>query len=184
MAGFGTSPFGTSPFGVGNPVVSPSGISSGEAFGTALVTTNTGASGFTLFPTGREGFLAGEINWDTATITAAFVRGYIIDATHKFVSDVISAGGSIVATSALASKTVTGGVADAEDVLFPSVAAGPAITVLLMFQSSAVTGGVDVETSAQRLIGYVDSPPSLPLIPIGTDVAVSWGNAQNRIFIL
>lgn len=110
-----------------------------------------------LFDPGREGFLDGTIDWDTAVIKAALVRSYTFNAAHKFVSDVTGAGGSLVATSgALASKTVTDGVADAADVTFTSVAAGAAITGILIFQSSAVTGGADVAAGSQRVIAFLD----------------------------
>lgn len=164
--------------------VAPTGIGSAAAFGTAMVTLNSGAFGVTLFPAGREGFLAGEIDWDTATIKAVLVRDYTVDGAHRVVSDVTGAGGTLVATSAaLALKTVFGGVADAADIVFPSVAVGPPITMLLLVQSSAVTGGADVAATAQRLIGYIDSPP-LPFVPNGDDVAVTWSNDRSRIFIL
>jgi hypothetical protein len=111
-----------------------------------------------LFDPGREGFLLGEIDWDTAVIKVALVRGYTFNAAHKFVSDVTTAGGTLVATSAaLASKTGTSGVADAADVTFTAVGAGPAITSYIAFQSSAVTGGADVAATAQRLIGFWDN---------------------------
>lgn len=110
-----------------------------------------------LFDPGREGFLAGEIDWDTAVIKVALVRGYTFSAAHKFVSEVTGAGGTLVATSAaLGSKTVANGIADAADTSFTSVAAGAAIPVYIVFQSSAVTGGGDVATNAQRLISYHD----------------------------
>ena len=41
-----------------------------------------------LYDPGREGFLDGSIDWDTATIKVAMVRGYTFSAAHKFVSDV------------------------------------------------------------------------------------------------
>lgn len=110
-----------------------------------------------LFDPGYEGFLAGEIDWDTAVIKASLVRSYTYSASHKFVSDVTTAGGSLVATSAaLSSKTITNGIADAADVTFTSVAAGAAITGILIYQASAVTGGADVAASAQRVIAWLD----------------------------
>jgi len=76
-----------------------------------------------LYSTGREGFLAGEIDWDTAVIKVALVRSYTFSASHKFVSDVTGAGGVLAATSAaLSGKTVTNGTADAADVTFTAVA--------------------------------------------------------------
>jgi len=134
---------------------------------------------------GREGFLDGSIDWDTAVIKAALVRGYTFSAAHKFVSDVTTAGGTLVATSAaLASKTVTGGVADAADVTFTAVASGAAITGILIFQSSAVTGGADVAATAQRVIAWIDTATNLPVTPNGTDITIAWDNTTNKIFKL
>jgi hypothetical protein len=58
-----------------------------------------------LFDPGRQGFLDGSIDYDTASIKVSLVRGYTFNAAHKFVSDVTGAGGTLVATSgALGSK--------------------------------------------------------------------------------
>jgi hypothetical protein len=138
-----------------------------------------------LFNPGREGFLNGEIDWDTAVVKSALVRGYTFDASHKFVSDVTGAGGTLVATSAaLSSKTVTDGVADAADVTFSTVAAGAAIPAIVLFQSSAVTGGADVAATAQRLIAYIDTATGLPVTPNGQNISVAWDNGSNRILKL
>lgn len=126
-----------------------------------------------LYPAGREGFLVGEIDWDTATIKAALVRNYAYNAAHKFVSDLTGAGGVLHATStALASKTGTGGTADAADLTFTTPAANASGHSLLYFQSSAVSGGADVAASAQRLIAWVDTGTGLPVTPTGADVSV------------
>lgn len=138
-----------------------------------------------LFDPGREGFLDGTIDWDTAVIKCALVRGYTFSAAHKFVSDVTGAGGTLVATSsALTSKTVTNGVADAADVVFSSVAAGAAIPAIIIFQSSAVTGGADVAATAQRLIAYIDTATGLPVTPNGQSITVAFDSGANRIFKL
>lgn len=141
-----------------------------------------------LFNPGREGFASGEIVWKASggsTIKAALVRGYTFDATHKFVSDITGAGGTLVATSAaLSSLTNTDGIADAADVTFTSVAAGAAIPAVVLFQSSAVTGGADVAATAQRLIGYIDTATGLPVTPNGQNITVAFDNGTNRIFKL
>lgn len=138
-----------------------------------------------LFDPGREGFLDGSIDYDTATIKVALVRGYTFSAAHKFVSDVTTAGGTLVSTSAaLASKTVTGGVADAADTVFSAVPTGAACSAMIVFQSSAVTGGADVAATAQRLIAFIDTATGLPVTPNGTDINVAWDNGSNRIFKL
>jgi hypothetical protein len=138
-----------------------------------------------LFDPGREGFLDGTIDWDTAVIKVALVRGYTFSAAHKFVSDVTGAGGTLAATSsALASKTVTNGVADAGDITFSAVASNGSNHYLLIFQSSAVTGGSDVAASAQRVIGYIDTGTNIPAVPNGGDITVAWDNGANKIFKL
>jgi len=127
-----------------------------------------------LFNPGREGFLAGEIDWDTAVIKVALVRGYTFDATDKFVSEVTAAGGTLVATSsALGSKSLTDGVADAADVTFTSVAAGSAITGIIIFQASAVTGGADVAAGSQRLIAWLDGNQLITLAASASSGATS-----------
>jgi hypothetical protein len=129
----------------------------------------------TLFNPAKEGFLAGEIDWDTAVIKVALVRGYTVSAAHKFVSDVTTASGVIAATSAaLTAKTLVSGVADAADLTFTAVASNAATHGLLVFQSSAVTGGADVAASAQRVIAWFDTGTNLPITPNGGDIAVTW----------
>lgn len=139
-----------------------------------------------VFDTAREGFLTGAIDWDTATIKVALVRGYTYDASHDTVSDVTGAGGTLHATSvALASKTATNGVADAADVTTWSPnppTANATDHYVLVFQSSAVGGGADVAASAQRLIAYIDTATGLPIRPNGADITLSWDNGTNKIF--
>lgn len=138
-----------------------------------------------LYDPGREGFLDGTIDWDTAVIKTLLVRGATFSAAHKFVSDLTGAGGVIAATSAaLTSKTATSGVADAADPTFSAVAANATNHVLVVIQSSAVTGGADVAATAQRLIGWLDTGTNLPVQPNGGDIVVGWDNGANRIFKL
>lgn len=138
-----------------------------------------------LFDPGREGFLLGEIDYDTAVIKTSLVRGYTFSAAHKFVSDVTGAGGTLVATSAgLASKTGTSGVANAAGLTYTSVASGSSCAALIVFQSSAVTGGSDVASSAQRVIAFIDTATGLPVTPNGGDIAVTWDTGSNKIFKL
>lgn len=128
-----------------------------------------------LYKKGKEGFLLGEIDFDTATVKAALVSGYTPNTTtHKFVSDVTGAGGTLVSTSsALATKTGLLGVADADDIVFSAVAAGSACAYIIIFQSSAVGGGADVAASAQRLIALYDGS-GLPVTPNGQDINVTF----------
>jgi hypothetical protein len=109
------------------------------------------------FANGRQGLGTGLIDLDTAVLKAALVRGYTYNSAHTFVSDVTGAGGTLVATSsALGGVSFADGVLDANDVTWTAVAAGAAIPAILLFQSSAVTGGADVAASAQRLVAILD----------------------------
>ena len=142
-----------------------------------------------LFDPGREGFLDGTIAWGTGSggpsIKVALVRGYTFNAAHKFVSDVTTAGATLASVSAaLTSKTSTNGVADAGDVTFSAVTANASNHYLLVYQASALAGGADVASNAQRLIAYIDTGTNLPVVPNGGDVTVAWDNGGNRIFKL
>lgn len=137
-----------------------------------------------LWTPAREGFLLGEIDWDTAVIKASLVRGYTFSAAHKFVSDVTGASGVLAATATLAGKTGTGGTANASSITFTSVAQNASNHFLMIYQASAVGGGADVAASAQRLIEYIDTGTNIPVIPNGGDVTVTWDTGANKIFTL
>ena len=139
----------------------------------------------TLFPLAREGFLAGEIDWDTAVIKWVLVRGYTIDTADKFVSDVTGGGGTLHGTpQTLGTKTVTQGTADAADSTMTAVTANASNHSVLVYQASAVTGGADVAASAQRIISVYDTGTNIPVVPNGGDVTIAWDSGANRIFTL
>ena len=128
-----------------------------------------------------EGLLDGSVDLDTATVKVALVRGYTFSAAHKFVSDVTGAGGTINGTSAaLTTKTVTGGVFDADDTTI-SATANATNHGLLLFQASASTGGADVAATAQRVIAYFDTGTGLPIQPGTGTVTVTWPAANPKI---
>lgn len=134
-----------------------------------------------LFATAAQGFIDGTIDLDTAVIKASFVRGYTFSSSHKFVSDVTGAGGTVNGTSAaLSSVTVTNGVFDAADTTVTTTASAVDHGILL-FQSSAVTGGADVASSAQRVIAYYDTGTGLPIQPGTGSTPITWDNGTNRI---
>jgi hypothetical protein len=134
-----------------------------------------------LYSSAAEGFIDGSIDLDTATIKASFVRGYTYSASHRFVSDVTGAGGTVNGTSAaLGSKTVTNGVFDAADTTITTTASAVDHGILL-FQSSAVTGGADVAAGSQRVIAWYDTGTSLPIQPGTGSTPVTWDNGTNKI---
>ena len=129
----------------------------------------------------NEGILDGSINLSTGTVKVALVRSYTFSAAHKFVSDVTGAGGVLNGTSAaLTTKTVTGGVFDADDTSVTTTASA-VNHGLLLFQSSAAAGGADVAATAQRVIAYFDTGTGLPIQPGTGTVTVTWPAANPKI---
>lgn len=138
-----------------------------------------------MYAAGLEGFASGQIVWGgPSSIKISLLSGYVFNTVHRYVSDVISAGGVIVATSsALASMSYTDGALDAADVVFSAVS-GPVVSSYILYQSSAVTGGADVPQSAQRLIAYFDSATGLPVAPDGTNIDLNFDDGNFKILSL
>jgi len=131
-----------------------------------------------LYDKGREGFLDGSIDWDTDTIKCVLVDSadYTPNlATHDFLDDVPS-GGRVGTPQTLTGKTVTNGVADANDVTFPAVTGDPSEYILIWKDT-----GVE---STSRLIALLDTATGLPVTPNGGDIGIAWDNGANKIFKL
>jgi len=127
----------------------------------------------------RELFLDGQIDLRAVNVKAVLVLTggghYVVNAaTHQFLSD-ISAGDRVAFSPNLSGKTTTGGVFDASDFTFTSVAAGPACGAIVFYVDTGVAG-----TSA--LISYHDDYAGLPVTPNGGDINVTLDNGANRIF--
>lgn len=131
-----------------------------------------------LYDKGREGFLDGSISWTSDTIKAVLVDTGAYTAnlsTNANLSDIPS-GARIATSSALSSKTATGGVADAADVTFSSVS-GATIEAVVLYKDTG-------SASTSRLIAYIDTGTGLPVTPNGGDIATAWSNGANGIFKL
>lgn len=131
-----------------------------------------------LYDRGRQGFLAGEIDWD-----ANDIRIILIDEADDTIDLAVDedladrAAGSRVATSdALTSKTTTAGVADAADKTFTSVTGDPAESID-GYQHTGTEG-------TSLLIFNIDSATGLPVTPNGGDITVTWDSGTNKIFKL
>jgi hypothetical protein len=131
-----------------------------------------------LYDLGREGFLAGDIAWDSDNIKVVLVdtNDYTVNlVTDNDLADVPA--GARVATSAnLTSKTTASGIADAADVVLSAVTGDPS-EALVIYQDSGVE-------STSRLIAYIDSATGLPVTPNGTDITIAWDNGTDKIFKL
>ncbi len=131
-----------------------------------------------LYDAGRQGFLAGDIDWDAHNIKVTLIDAadYAANlATDDFYNDV-TAGGRVATSGNLASKTTTAGVADAADITYSAVTGDPS-EALVVWRDTTVE-------STSQLIAYIDTGTGLPVTPNGGDITVSWDNGANRIFKL
>lgn len=131
-----------------------------------------------LYDLGREGFLAGDIDWDANTIKIMLIdeADDTIDLATDDNLDDRASGARVATSSALGSKTTTAGVADAADVTFSAVTGDV---------SESIDGFKDTGTeSTSRLIFNIDTATGLPVTPNGGDITVTWSNGSDKIFKL
>lgn len=131
-----------------------------------------------LYDRGRQGFLAGEIDWD-----ANDIRCILIDEADDTISLTVDedladrAGASRVATSsAFGTKTVTAGVADAADVTLTAVTGDQAESIDI-YQHTGTE-------ATSLLICNIDTATGLPVTPNGGDITITWDSGANKIFKL
>lgn len=131
-----------------------------------------------LYGLGREAFLAGDLDWDADDIRIILVDSadYTLDIdVHDFLDDV-PAPARVAVSDALASKTVTLGVADAADKTWSTVTGDPS-EYIVIYQHTGTEG-------TSILIACIDSATGLPVTPNGGDITVQWDSGGNKIFKL
>ena len=132
----------------------------------------------TLYDHGREGFLDGSIDWDTDDIRAILIdtNDYTVDLDAHDNLDDIPAGARVAVSGALTGKTVTDGVADANDVTWSAVTGDQSEAIVLYKHTGT--------ESTSRLIAYIDSATGLPVTPNGGDIEIQWDAGADKIFKL
>ncbi len=120
-----------------------------------------------LYPKGKEKFLSGTINLPSDTIKIGLIDTgvYTYNSANEFWS---SASSALVGTAAtLASKTVTSGTFDANDVTFTAVT-GSSVEALIIYKDTG-------SAATSPLIAYIDVAASgLPVTPNGGDITVTF----------
>ena len=133
-----------------------------------------------LYDYGREGFLAGDIDWDADNIVCVLVdtADYTLDAGADQHLDDIPAAARVATSGNFAGKTVTDGTADADNLTpaFSSVS-GDVSEAIVIYQDTGVE-------STSRLIAYIDTATGLAITPNGGDIDIAWDAGANRIFTL
>lgn len=134
-----------------------------------------------LYPKYKEALLAAGLNLSAgSTLKAVLVDtgAYTYSAAHEFYSSVTGTIGTAVA---LANKTITGGVLDADDLTFTAVPAGAggasAAEALIIFNDTGTP-------ATSRLVAYFDTATGLPVTPNGGDITIAWDSGANKIFAL
>ena len=92
------------------------------------------------------------------------------DKDNKFLSEIPEINISSEPVE-LKNKSFENYVFDAEDIYFPCIC-GNDITGILIYQGC----------KNHRLIAFIDKAYSLPAIPNGGDIIVTWDNGTNKIF--
>lgn len=131
-----------------------------------------------LYDTGRNAFLLGDIDWVADTIKAVLVDAadYTVNlATHQFLSD-IPAPARVATSAAFTGKTATAGVADADDIVFGAVT-GDQSEALVIYRDSG-------SAATSQLIAYIDTATGLPVLPNSGDINVVWASTGSKIFKL
>jgi len=128
-----------------------------------------------LYPSGKERFLSGQLNWLTDPVVAVLVgtQYYTYSDAHATLLD-LPLTARIAVTGTLTGRTATLGVADADDASFGSVIGNMGNAIILCTDT-----GTDA-TSA--LIAYLDTGGGVPVNPDGSVISIAWSNGANKIF--
>lgn len=128
-----------------------------------------------LYDYARAALLSAQFNWTSDTFNCVLGTSSIYTvnlSTHQYYS--AANAGTVAGPVALASKAITSGAADANDVTFSSVS-GTTIQFIILYKS--VTNPSD-----SPLLAYIDTATGLPITPNGGDIIVTWDNGPNKIF--
>jgi hypothetical protein len=130
-----------------------------------------------LYDKAKENFMNAASDLDTDDVRAFLVNVsgtgtlYTFSAAHDFLDDV-GAATRITAAVALSGRTITGGVFDATDLVFPLEPTDDSAEALILYKHTGVEA-----TSA--LIAYIDG---FSVTPNGGNITVVWDNGANKIF--
>lgn len=131
-----------------------------------------------LYDQARQDFLEADLDWLVQDFRVILIDtdDYTVDlAVDEFLDD-IPAAARVAISSALAGKSSTAGVADANDVTLSAVS-GDECEALVIYQHT----GVD---ATAQLIAYIDVATGFPITPNGGDIDIAWDSGANRIFKL
>lgn len=131
-----------------------------------------------LFDVGRSQFLQGTL---AATDSLKWIGVDHADdtpvvATDDFLDDILAAA-RVFTSGALATKTYTAGVLDADDTVIATVTGDP-------FESLVLFNDTPGTEATKDLILFIDTATGLPTTPNGADITLQYDAGANRIFKL
>ena len=130
-----------------------------------------------LYTKAKQHLIDGTIDLDTNDIRAIFVDGadYTPNlATHETLAN-IPAAGRVAVSGALANKTVTDGVFDADDKVISAVT-GDQFEYIVLYQHTGAESAL--------LLLLIDTATGLPCTPNGSDITIQWSSGADKILRL
>lgn len=135
-----------------------------------------------IYDKGREAFLSGAINWGIGTggddirVILVDVADYTVNLSADNFLDDVPVAARVSTSTALTGKSVTDGVADADNVILTSVTGDPA-EALVIYKHTGTE-------STSNLIAYIDTATGLGVTPNGGNITITWDDGANKIFKL
>lgn len=132
-----------------------------------------------LYTKAKQKFLEGEIDLIDNTINASLVDTglYTVNlSTDDFRDDINN--DAVIATQPLGTKSVTDGVFNAANSVFPNVpATANTIEAVVIWKDTGTPG-------TSPLIAYIDSATGLPVTPNDGNITLIWDSGASKIFRL
>jgi hypothetical protein len=130
-----------------------------------------------LFPKAKERGLGAGLDLLNADVRAMLVKSaYAYDAADEFLADV-GAGNDNGRSAALAGKSITDGVFDANDSTLNAGAASTSNALIVFIHTG--------NDATARVVAYIDDAVGLPFTPeAGQACPIVWDNGANKIFKL
>lgn len=131
----------------------------------------------TLYVKARERILQGQVNFVTDTIKAVLLKNSYAPmlATDEFLAGI--AVHRLGTDQTLAGKSVAGGAFAADDIIFPSVAAGDTTLGVALYKDTG-------NAATSPLLAIIDQITGFPLATNGGNIGVNWDNGVYKIFSL
>ena len=130
-----------------------------------------------LYTKAKQHLIDATIDLDSNDIRAILVDGadYTpVLATHETLAD-IPAAARVAVSGALAGKTVTDGVFDADDKVVAAVT-GDQFEYIVLYQHTGAESAL--------LIALLDTVTGLPCTPNGSDITIQWSSGADKILRL